>query len=994
MPSETRRTLRYLSPAAFAVFALSGCAGLIYQSVWAQYLGLFLGHAAYAQSLVLAIFMGGMAIGAWWASVRAMRWTNLLRAYAWIELSIGIAAAIFHPIYVAATRIAYDDVFPALADGAASSVFKWFLAALLILPQAIALGATFPLMSTGLMRRLNTGNGAIVSGLYFTNSIGAAMGALVSTFVLLPAFGLPGAMEFGAVLNIIVAIVAFMLARQTETVSTPPVSVGPEASSNFQTFLLTAAFVTGATSFVYEIGWVRMLSLAFGSTVHAFELMLAAFIGGLAFGGLWIRKRIDGFSQPIRVAGTVQILMGLAALLSLVLYDVSFDGIAWFMGAVSRTDRGYVLFNLVTASFAIFIMAPAAFFAGMTLPLFTLTLLRTTGNEASVGRIYAANTLGAIVGVFAAIHFLLPLLGLKIAMIVAAGGDLALGIVLLRRAVDKSAKRGSQFAIPAFCAVALIATFFLARFDPLAMAAGVYRTGIARFDAQANRMAFYRDGKTASVATFVNGTVATIATNGKPDASIQLSDFLQPSADEITQVLLGMLPLATLPTARTAAVIGFGSGLSTHTLLADKRLESVDTIEIEPAMVDGAKIFGKHVERAYDDPRSHIHFDDARAFFASSASRYDIIVSEPSNPWVSGVGNLFSTQFYRFASTHLVQNGVFVQWLQLYEIDDELMASVVRAMAPSFSDFRIYLTDDVDMVIIATPNGALGPIDESIFFQPTLMPDLMRTQLNSPADLSIREVGDRKSLMPFFDALSTRSNSDFHPILSLESPRNRFAQNQARSMAQITAPDLPVREVLSRLPPPDASQVTSYANLSASTYARRASEIASALKEDTAPSSAPLARATAYIRSRVGHCLGTPNETVEIDTLIELAGLTIPYLDTAHLNGVWSQPNWTSCDSQSINVRILLGVLDALSRRDFSAAQPRAVALLNSNAESLSPLAKDWLVRTAMLSAIADHDDAKALAIDDWAGSQATSNPASATQREYLRAFAKSRVSN
>ena len=160
----------------------------------------------------------------------------------------------------------------------------------------------------------------------------------------------------------------------------------------------------------------HMLSLAFGSTVHAFELMLSAFIGGLACGGLWIRKRIDGYAHPVRVGGWVQLAMGMAALLSLLLYDRSFDWVAWFLQAISRTDGGYALYNFVTATVSLLLMAPAAFFAGMTLPLFTYSLLRSGGGEASVGRIYAANTIGAIVGVFAAVHFLVPMLGLKLAM--------------------------------------------------------------------------------------------------------------------------------------------------------------------------------------------------------------------------------------------------------------------------------------------------------------------------------------------------------------------------------------------------------------------------------------------------------------------------------------------------------------------------------------------------------------------------------------------------
>lgn len=981
-----------VGPLALFIFALSGAAGLIYQSVWAQYLGLFLGHAAYAQSLVLAIFMGGMAVGAWWASVRAIHWRNLLRAYAWIELIIGLAAAAFHPVYLAVTGFAYAYAFPTFAGGAGAQVFKWVCAALLIFPQAILLGSTFPLMSNGLMRRLRVGNGAILGGLYFTNSIGAAVGALIATFVLLPAIGLPGAMRFGALLNVLVAAVAFALSRDGATrETTGTASSNTRSSVSGQTLLLSAAFVTGATSFVYEIGWVRMLSLAFGSTVHAFELMLAAFIGGLAFGGLWIRSRIDAYEQPIRVAGYVQVLMGLAALVSLVLYDQSFDWVAWFMSALSRSNEGYSLFNIVTASSAVLIMAPTAFFAGMTLPLFTLALLRKGGAEASVGRVYAANTVGAIVGVFAAVHLLVPGLGLKLAMIAAAAGDLVLGLVLLRRQSGRA-----YLVAAAACVVALAATLHLATFDPMAMAGGVYRTGQARMDSSNVKVIFYRDGKTASVASsvIVDGR-ASIATNGKVDASIQLVEGRPPAADEITMIMAAMLPLALHPDPRAAAVIGFGSGLSTHTLLGDSRLQRVDTIEIEPSMYEGAKVFGKFVERAYRDPRSHVHFDDAKSYFAANQSRYDIILSEPSNPWVSGVANLFSVEFYRFVPHHLNRGGLFVQWMQQYEINDELVATVVRALSESFTDFRIYLTDNSDMLIVASADGPIGAINDAVFRQPALHPELERVHLDSAADLGAHQIGDRRSLLPLFNVLSNRMNSDFHPILSLEAPRARFANSRALALLELSTADLPIREVLSGLPRIDPSATAINPDYSATLIAHHAQRISLAMRDPAAGylgGDATTAKAIAIVRGNVGQCQAAGNGAEEVDSLIQLAGQTIPYLDAVQLQGVWSMPRWIGCTAQAEPVRAILVVIDALARRDFASTGAHAAALLQTHKNILSPMARDWLLRAAMLAAIAQGNHAEVSKIDASMGADVV--PASVTQlqREYLLAFADAQL--
>jgi spermidine synthase len=985
---------------ALLIFAFSGCAGLIYQSIWTQYLGLFLGHAAYAQSLVLVIFMGGMALGAWWTSVSAIQWRNLLRAYAWIELAIGLAAVAFHPVYIAATQFAYTHAFPALAGGISASILRWLLAAVLIFPQAVLLGATFPLMSNGLMRRLRDGNGAILSGLYFTNSIGAAAGALIATFVLLPAMGLPGAMLFGAVLNIVVAATAFVLSRQSAQAAPAQTALSAADATNLPAatgarLLLTAAFVTGATSFAYEIGWVRMLSLALGSTVHVFELMLAAFIGGLAFGGLWIRKRIDHYREPVRVGGYVQVLMGLAVLLSLLLYDHSFDWVAWFMTALSRTNSGYILFNIVTASIAIVIMAPPAFFAGMTLPLFTVALIRRSGSEASVGRIYAANTLGAIAGVLLMVHLLMITIGLKLSMVTAAAGDLVLGIFLLRKVLEPQQFR-RYIATVAICVVALAATVNFARFDPLAMAAGVYRGGKARFDPASARVIFYRDGKTSSVAAIATaeGNVA-IATNGKSDAAIQLSPERPAAPDEFTMVTLGLLPLATHADPRTAAVIGFGSGLTTHTLLGDSRLQRVDTIEIEPSMYEGARVFGERVQRAYRDPRSHIYFDDAKAYFAANQSRYDIIVSEPSNPWVSGVASLFTREFYQFVPRHLNPGGVFVQWVQIYEINDELIGAVTRSLAESFTDFRVYVTANADLLIVAKADGMLGPLSDTVFHEPALTAELARVGLISAAELSVHQIGDRRSLMPLFNAASQRTNSDFNPILSLEAPRTRFTNSEARAAFEVSYADLPVREVLAGLPPLDPQLIAKDASFSGNQLAHQAADIAAVLRDNTPYADAPdasIAKVLGFVRTNVGLCHAAGDGSLEVDALVQVAGWTIPFLDAAHLNGAWSRPAWIGCTTQPDAVRGVLALLDALAQRNFSLVHTQAVALLHEHSKRLSPMAQDWILRAAMLAAIAEHNYEEVGKLEASLGGLAVPTATTYVQRVYLSAFASARI--
>ncbi|MDX1376117.1 MAG: fused MFS/spermidine synthase, partial [Burkholderiales bacterium] len=296
--------------AFYALFIVSGFAGLIYESVWAHYLKLFLGHAAYAQSLVLAVFMGGMAAGAALAGRRSTRLANPLAGYALVEAVVGLLALAFHELFVAATDWAYVEVLPALGDASLALAAKLLLCCALILPQSILLGATFPLMSAGLVRAHPSASGESIAMLYFANSLGAAAGVLASGFVLIAWVGLPGTLRTAGVINLCLAAIVWVLAR--------PLHHAPlEARAGAGTaapLLLAVAFFTGLASFVYEISWIRMLALVLGASTHSFELMLSTFILGLALGGLAIRRRADRLARPARALGWIQLAMGLAAL--------------------------------------------------------------------------------------------------------------------------------------------------------------------------------------------------------------------------------------------------------------------------------------------------------------------------------------------------------------------------------------------------------------------------------------------------------------------------------------------------------------------------------------------------------------------------------------------------------------------------------------------------------------------------------------------------------
>lgn len=764
-------------------FVLSGASGLIYQSIWSQYLALLLGSSAYAQSLVLCIFMGGMAAGAWLAARWVGRLRNLLLAYGLIEGAVGLFGLLFHGLFLGISGWLYSSWLPSLEGEQAIGFSRWLVAAVLILPQTLLLGMTFPIMSAGLMRWTPQRAGAVLGGLYFFNSIGAAAGALLATFVLVPAGGLPGAMGFAGVLNLLI-LAGVWLARvpareaSTNIASEPQEAVRHDATSRL---LLLVAALTGLSSFMYEVGWIRMLSLALGTSQHAFELMLAAFIGGLALGGLYVRGRLDRVADPLRYAGYVQILMGMAALATLPLYDQAFSLVGVLLQTLAPSGSGYVVYNFATATLAILIMAPAAFFAGMTLPVLTYALLKRGQGERAIGQAYAVNTLGAIIGVIAMVHFALPMLGLKHGMVLAASIDLVLGLVLLKVAGGTVALRQLPAAAAA-CVAAVVIVVIAARFDPMHLNSGVYRTQIARLD-PSRKVLYQADGKTASVALHgIPGETLTIATNGKPDASITMNPDAPPSQDEPTMILAALLGMSVHAQPREIAVIGFGSGLTTHTFAAGAGPTAITTVEIEPRMVEAARGFGDRVRLAYEDPRSQIVIDDARAYFSGRGARYDLIVSEPSNPWVAGVAKLFSVEFYAFVKRHLNEGGLLVQWLQAYEISDATALTVLRALDAEFSDYALYLSNNTDIVIVATAHGRLPALHDRALRDAGLAPLADIAGIRSLDDLRERRLADRARIQPLLRLDGGPANSDYRPVLADFAPRDRFMRSRSDTL--------------------------------------------------------------------------------------------------------------------------------------------------------------------------------------------------------------------
>ncbi len=735
------------------LFALSGFAGLVYESVWAGYLKLMAGHASYGQILSLCVFMGGLAIG---SHLSAKIVDRLRRPWAWYGLSeivIGLGALAYHGLFILLTNWLWTSkVLEGMGVWTARITIAGFGAAL-TLPWAILLGCTFPLMAAGLLRRDPTKAHFSLGWLYAANSLGGAMGCLVNSFLLVPRLGLPGALATAATINLLLGTIFVALSIHDPL----PAESNPselKRKSEAPWIHDATAFFTGLSSFFYEIAWIRMLALQLGSSTHSFDVMLSAFLVGLAFGGWTVRKGLDR-GRPRRRLAWAQLAMATCAAASLLGYQVFFDARNGMNLVLKTTPEAFPFAQLFKFASAFLMMGPAAFFAGMTLPLLISWRIRSTGREEGLGRIYAWNTLGSLIGALGGGLILLPLAGLKTVLVTGAAVDGLLGIALLKGLRLRWKEWG-------LAGVALLATV-LAALVPLksdVLTLGAFRAHMKNQE----QIVYRKDGAASTVSIHLrpNG-YAVLRNNGKPDASLSLVGVAG-AGDNKTQGTLAWAPLSTMKKPYRAVLIGLGSGMTAHYLLGDPLLQSLDVVEIEPAVFEMSRHFKVRNHRIFEDPRMKFWAEDARTFFATHGGTWNLIVSEPSNPWVSGVSSLFTKEFYRDMRRHLSLDGTLAQWLQSYEFRDELFLSILAAMHESFPEMALHPIPGTSADVLLLAGRTLPHPDAARLAKGTPYADISAEELTpeqvaSPAEVTprilsalVREVTPNSDYAPIVDA--------------------------------------------------------------------------------------------------------------------------------------------------------------------------------------------------------------------------------------------------
>ena len=680
-------------------FVLSGATGLIYEVLWARMLGLVFGATTLAVSTVLVAFMGGLALGSALAGRIGARIERPMRVYGLFEIGIALYALAV-PLLFAITDNAYAIIWQQFRGSFfVFSVLRFVLSSLVLLVPTTLMGATLPVLSAALLRSQGVANSAITR-LYTRNLIGAICGSLLAGFVLLPALGVRWSIYVASIVNILIGVVAIIADRKA-AVAAPVITSAAQAETSSpgtavdKRFWLFCAFASGFVTFSVQVAWSRILTMIVGSSTYAFSVTVALFLLGLAAGAILV-ARLKFRAGLRRAVITVQLLTVVSLLLSLLVIN-KIPILLITAGQRLDINTWGGLLTLQIVSIALLVLLPA-FLMGMIMPLVLVWAgdKSTGGSVPLVGRSYAVNTIGAIAGAFGAGFILIPTVGTRTTILFAAVLCLVVAAVAYQpKTGDRDMRRALALGatIPA---VALL--FFIAprlRLDALSVGAYdslvrvIARTRGSVADSASERsgpgthqLLMYEEGPTSTVTVRRDWDVTSMAINGRTNASDSIYDMP-------TQVMLGQLPLLLAPNNKNGLIVGFASGVSVGAMLQSP-IESLECVELEPATIAGSRYFEHVNNRPLNDPRLRLIIDDARTYLRVTPKRYDMIVSEPSHPWVPGVANLFTREFFEMGRDRLSEGGVFVQWVQIYQLSTESLRSVLATFHNVFPHVLVF----------------------------------------------------------------------------------------------------------------------------------------------------------------------------------------------------------------------------------------------------------------------------------------------------------------
>lgn len=762
-----------------AFFFLTGLTGLAYELVWIRLLILAFGSTQFAVTTVLVVFMAGLALGSLIFGRIADRTSSPLKLYAMIEVALGVYC-VLSPAIFSAIKGAYLGLggHAAAASTGVSATFEApqfalsFLA--LIIPTTL-MGGTLP----ALVKYLASGSGRIgfhTAVPYSVNTLGAVAGCLLTGFFSLYVLGVKTTVYTAGVIDIIVGVLVYMLYGRSVSVPVEPRVGDPaqtEKADSGKRLLIIASFaLSGFASLNYEVLWSRLLSLVLGSSVYAFTIMLATFLVGIGLGSIVFAPFIDRKKNLIAWFALFEAVIGVVSLVSIFVYrELPFV----FYSLKESFASQFWLFMFIQFLLTAAIMIIPTLCMGAIFPLvgrLAARDLKSVGK--SIGDIYFFNTAGSIFGAFIGGFVLIPYAGVQNGVILTAALNLVLAIALFTNSELKAVKRLSYSVV----LVVIFAASYLALppWEKMVMTLGLYANPVKESKVSKIRqgsfgedLLYYKEGINAIVTVRgeAGGKVISYQANGKQEAR---SVEGRPSE---AWSLLGHVPLLLHPgEPKDALVVGLGSGITLGAMELYP-LEAFDVVELEPAVVDAARFFNESNNNALDDKRVSLHVTDGRSFLALADKKYDVIVSGVSDPWITGVSNLFTYEYFKELDSKLEDDGIVGLWFQNYRITPKELKIALGSFARVFPHVSIWFhyTDTLDLIVVGskTPHGFdLGRLEQRISM-PAVRHGLERIDIRDRYDVLDLFLIGSEDLRRYLGDQPV--NSDERPILEFSLPK-------------------------------------------------------------------------------------------------------------------------------------------------------------------------------------------------------------------------------
>lgn len=783
----------------YLLFFLSGFCALVYEILWTKQLSLTFGTTMPAVSIVAATFMGGLALGSFLIGRYADQETNLLRLYAGLEVGIALCAAV-SPLgleLVTTFHTAIEGFFPTHPFFVHATHFA--VGAVLLLPPTLCMGGTFPLMCRFFARKKSGGQ---IGRLYAFNTLGATCGAFSAGYLLLPQWGLIITLYLAVFGNLAIAAGAYLLSRQPQPVEVRDVSAATRPLQPMQArehwLPLLAIGIIGFLSLAYEILWTRVLLLFLGNTTYAFALMLSAFLVGIALGGAIYARKVRPDMDERKVLIQLSLLMAISVLVTVPFYDRLAE---LFLAAHQISGENWWSLTAISFTLVFAIIALPTIVSGSLLPA-TVAFIdpgrKRTGQ--GVGLVVLANTLGATLGSLVAGFALVPLFGSQNSFLLLVGLNLLLVLALTLHFRPSGWLRP---AAPLAVVAGLLAIFFIPPWDQSLMNSGVYiyapkylQMGGLRQTLEREKIVAVIEGAETTVAVHesLDGAQRFFTVNGKTDGGN--------GRDMSTQLLVGHIPLLLHPQPDDVLVIGLGTGITLKGLSAHGSTQ-IDCVEISPEVVTASGYFNADNGNALADPRIKLLVEDGRNLLLTHSKPYDVIISEPSNPWQAGNANLFTVDFYRLAAARLKPGGFFTQWVGLYDITPDNLRIVVKTFLDVFPRVMVYRAG-TDLILI----GSDQEIDidyrqvQQRFAMPIIRATLAPLELTTPGCLIARHyLYNEEPLLQL--AGTSPLNTDDWPILEFSARYNlgekTLGQFQSDNLALLNTTSITINLPLTNL---------------------------------------------------------------------------------------------------------------------------------------------------------------------------------------------------